>query len=1224
MPDLTRVLSAARNAAVFEREWAKELALLPEVLGGSRGHCRRRRPSLLRALIRAFGTGSGGRLWVVLAVATVFCAAVTSSPFFVGRLVRYFQGVEPQYVLDNQVPTGYVWALGVFACFAVVSCCVTQVYVNTTRMGHMARLAIITGVYRKSLRLSATVGKEGGSAYVNLMTVDAERVWLGFLKCHLGWATCVVILVGCVELYVTAGPAGLAAVAVLLCFLPAQGYVARALGQTRRAMSAATDARVQLQSELLSGIRVVKAYGWESLLEAQVAALRAVESRHLRRLLLLRAANQTMTFLAPSMAMGAVFLLYSLDAPLDETIVFTSLAILSVIRPPLLSIPKAVDIYAEFFVSIRRIQEFLLLEEKPAVAALPPPPQAPEAAAATSGSEPQQRRRQFAVSLLGASFSWSQAAHSVSGFVGNSTGGTSVATAADNGTFALRDIQLQIRKGSLTCIVGSVGSGKTSLLLALLGELNALKGGNASSGEGFTLQGRVAFAGQQPWIQNASIKHGILFEQSGSGGGGGAAAATELRYQTAILSAQLKPDLKMLIDGDATVIGDRGVNLSGGQKQRVALARVLACADTHDVFVLDDVLSAVDVDVADAIVREALLGVLAGKTRIVSLNSHYHVLSHADLVVVMDGGRIAGKGTYEEMLQEFGPLIDPHSGGSSDGSADHKQGHQGAAAPPQAPSLEAATETAVDHALMTATVAAAAVSEDKQVAETVATSAEDVTVSAAAATHAAAPHPCDCNASSASPVALTKSASTKAATTQELYAAEQRRVGVLDLSLYREYFAAGCCGLGTLALFVILLLTILAQVLCVLADWWLSRWSQASRIASASSAVAVNGTAVPATEPGDGLSAVAAMRTQELTREAREEAVYWRATYAAFLPAIAVAGSLRALVFVFVSFRAAKTIHAASMARVLRGPLPTFFDVTPVGRLVNRFSKDQDSLDAALPAMLSEFLESCVFLLSIVVLCGVNAPVFLVAMVPLSFLFYRFRAFFSASSRELKRMQATTRSPLYSMLSETLDGLSHLRAFGLASAFSRRFDAMANRNAKQFYYSYILIPYMILRMDILGACLILAVSCALVLFRDTVSAAAAGLAIAYALQIMGRLQMTVTVSIETENHMVAVERLRELGTMPQESDVHTPAAADAAAGANRSLIKPTEDWPREGRISVRGAKVRYRKGLPLVVKGVTVEIPAGASVGVCGRTGSGKSTLLSALLRLVELEDGAW
>ena len=116
--------------------------------------------------------------------------------------------------------------------------------------------------------------------------------------------------------------------------------------------------------------------------------------------------------------------------------------------------------------------------------------------------------------------------------------------------------------------------------------------------------------------------------------------------------------------------------------------------------------------------------------------------------------------------------------------------------------------------------------------------------------------------------------------------------------------------------------------------------------------------------------------------------------------------------------------------------------------------------------------------------------------------------------------------------------------------------------------------------------------------------------------------MTVTVSIETENHMVAVERLRELGTMPQERDVHTPAAV--ADGADRSLIRPAKDWPRKGRISVRGATIRYRKGLPLVVKGVTAEIPAGASVGVCGRTGSGKSTLLSALLRLVELADGAW
>lgn len=305
VPALPAALRARAAARAFDKAWSDEKAKPSRP-------SRPSRPSLLRALVRAFCAGSGGRVWIVVALSLVFCAAVTTSPYFVNRLVRFFQGEAPQTVA-GVIPTGYFWALGTWSCFAVVSFCVTHIYTNTTRMGHMARLAVINGVYRKALRLSSAAGKEGGSAYVNLMTVDAERIWQGFLKMHLPGNTVLVVLIGCAELYVTAGLAGLAAILVLVCFLPVQTCVARGISRTRRMMSAATDTRVQLQTELLSGIRVVKAYGWEPMLEQQVARLRAREEAQLRRLLFLRSTNQVITFLAPSVAMAAVFLLYSID-----------------------------------------------------------------------------------------------------------------------------------------------------------------------------------------------------------------------------------------------------------------------------------------------------------------------------------------------------------------------------------------------------------------------------------------------------------------------------------------------------------------------------------------------------------------------------------------------------------------------------------------------------------------------------------------------------------------------------------------------------------------------------------------------------------------------------------------------------------------------------------------------------------------------------------------------
>jgi ABC-type multidrug transport system fused ATPase/permease subunit len=262
--------------------------------------------------------------------------------------------------------------------------------------------------------------------------------------------------------------------------------------------------------------------------------------------------------------------------------------------------------------------------------------------------------------------------------------------------------------------------------------------------------------------------------------------------------------------------------------------------------------------------------------------------------------------------------------------------------------------------------------------------------------------------------------------------------------------------------------------------------------------------------------------------------------------------------------------------------------------------------------------------MSIVILCAIYAPVFLVAMVPLSYVFYRFRVFFSSSSRELKRMQAVSRSPMYSMFSETLEGLSHVRAFKKTLSFQRAFQSLTDHNGKMFYYSFMLLPYSILRMDLIGSFLILSVSSALVLLRDDVDAASAGLAIAYSLQVMGRLQMTVSCSIETENHMVAVERLRELATMPQEQQcVKPPQEAQEADEAKKGGPPRTKEWPSDGTIELTGVVVRYRPNLPLVINDVTLSIPGGKRIGVCGRTGSGKSTLLSCLLRLIELEAGS-
>ena len=231
VPALSNSLRAAHCASEFERNWNLEIA----------AHSKDK-ASLLRVLIKSFGT----RMWRVFFLSIIFVACVTASPFFVNRLVRFFQGEAPQFI--GGIAAGYLYSAGIWACFACVSFSVTHIYVNTTHMGHCARLGVINAVYLKSLRLSSSVGKTGGSGFVNLMTVDAERVWQGFLKMHLPGNTVAVVAVGCVELYVTAGYSGLFGLVVILLFIPLQSMVASAISKARRELSSETDLRVQLQT----------------------------------------------------------------------------------------------------------------------------------------------------------------------------------------------------------------------------------------------------------------------------------------------------------------------------------------------------------------------------------------------------------------------------------------------------------------------------------------------------------------------------------------------------------------------------------------------------------------------------------------------------------------------------------------------------------------------------------------------------------------------------------------------------------------------------------------------------------------------------------------------------------------------------------------------------------------------------------------------------------------
>ena len=276
-------------------------------------------------------------------------------------------------------------------------------------------------------------------------------------------------------------------------------------------MSAKTDNRISITTEVLSGMRAVKAYGWKDAMKRKINAVRSKENHHLKNILLLRALNSVLGIVSPTAACTAIFLVHSLRGnEIKADVVFSAFAILSAIRPPLFVLPKIVDIFAEFSVSLGRISRFLMLSESQ---------KQTHASTYVSSHAPR-------VAIEDASFAWKQ---------------------GDEPT--LKNISLEIPQGTLTIIIGSVGSGKTSLLRAILGEINCVKGHVHVNGAS------VSYCGQTPWIQNKTVRDGITFYEP----------LNRDLYLKSVQASQLIKDLCAFPNGDATDIGERGVNLSGGK-----------------------------------------------------------------------------------------------------------------------------------------------------------------------------------------------------------------------------------------------------------------------------------------------------------------------------------------------------------------------------------------------------------------------------------------------------------------------------------------------------------------------------------------------------------------------------------------------------------------------------------------------------------------------------------
>ncbi|CAK5126725.1 unnamed protein product, partial [Aphanomyces euteiches] len=387
-------------------------------------------------------------------------------------------------------------------------------------------------VYLKALKLAGYAKRSMTSGeIVTLSSVDSERLFQGFL---LGpWVivapvnvAVIFVLIGFTLGYIVGIVGG-----VVMALLLYVGYTtATTAGTIRHEILKLQSERVKLTNEILQGVRVVKLYAWESFLEDQVAAIREQELILLKKFQYARVLNTVALSIAPTLSLALCLVVYiALGNNLTPSLAFTTLAYMNVARFPCIVFATAILFASEALASCRRIGDFLLADEIDDTKRI----EAGDAAV---------------IEIQDGNFSWHVGPNNCQ------ENGENVDSAATPVT--LNNINLSIKPKSLTIIVGAVGSGKSSLISAILGEIHQVSGSRR-------VAGRISYVCQEAWIQHASVKDNILFADE----------YDQARYDRVLSACQLKPDLAILPEGDATEIGERGINLSGGQKARVSIAR---------------------------------------------------------------------------------------------------------------------------------------------------------------------------------------------------------------------------------------------------------------------------------------------------------------------------------------------------------------------------------------------------------------------------------------------------------------------------------------------------------------------------------------------------------------------------------------------------------------------------------------------------------------------------
>ncbi|XP_061990937.1 ABC transporter C family member 3-like [Rosa rugosa] len=931
-------------------------------------------------------------------------------------------------------------------------------FFRAQQIGVRIRAVLVTVIYNKGLTLSCQSKQcHTSGEIINFMTVDAERVGDFTWYMHDPWMVVLQVALALLILYKNLGLAVIATLVATIVVMLANVPLGKLQEKFQDKLMESKDRRMKATSEILRNMRILKLQAWEMKFLSKIIDLRKTETGWLRKFVYTSAMTTFVFWGAPTFVSVVTFLACMLlGIPLESGKILSALATFRILQEPIYSLPDTISMIAQTKVSLDRIASFLSLDElKPDVIENLP-----------RGSS------DTAIEILDANFSWE--------------------LSSPNPT--LKDINLKVIHGMKVAVCGTVGSGKSSLLSCILGEVPKISGT-------LKLCGTKAYVSQSPWIQSGKIEQNILFGKE----------MDRERYEGVLEACSLKKDLEILSFGDQTVIGERGINLSGGQKQRIQIARALY--QDADIYLFDDPFSAVDAHTGSHLFKECLMGLLSSKT-VIYVTHQVEFLPAADIVLVMKDGKITQAGKFNDILNsgtDFMDLVGAHNEALS--------------------ALDSVGVGPVEKNNSASTTGAVQKVDNRDVQDS---KIDDLGVP-------------------------------KGQLVQE----EEREKGKVGFSVYWKYITTAYGG--ALVPFI-LLAQILFQLLQIGSNYWMA-WA----------------------------TPVSADMKPTVTSS----------TLIIVYVALAVGSSFcilfRSLLLATAGYKTATILFNKMHLCIFRAPM-SFFDATPSGRILNRASTDQNTVDMNISNQIGAFAFSMIQLLGIIAVMSQVAWQVFIIFIPVITACVWYQQYYIPSARELARLVGVCKAPVIQHFAETISGSTTIRSFDQESRFRDTNMKLMDGYGRPKFYTAGAMEWLCFRLDVLSSitfafCLIFLISVP----EGVIDPGIAGLAVTYGLNL-NMLQAWVIWNLcNMENKIISVERILQYTTsIPSEP----PLVIDSK--------RPDHSWPSQGKVDMHDLQVRYAPHMPLVLRGLTCSFPGGMKTGIVGRTGSGKSTLIQTLFRIVD------